>query len=578
MYKKIFRSTCFASILVMLVSVMLVSEVLYRYLDNQIVEELKAEAAYAALGLEENGVSYLEDAADMEDRRLTLMDQDGSVLYDSDSSAAQMENHADREEIVQAAETGEGVSRRYSNTILEKSIYYALRLENGQILRVSTEQFSRLRLLGSISLPVIGVILIAVILSAALSAGLSRSIIRPLNQIDLDAPQKGGVYPELEPLMSRLDRQRHIINTQLVTARQKQEEFRLITENMSEGFLVVDERANLLTYNSAALRLLERGEPSMGSAVSQLSGDPEFRGLVHRALSGSHATCVISAENRRCQLMANPVTEGKNIIGAVVVILDVTEQTEREQLRREFTANVSHELKTPLTSISGFAELMRTGMVAQSDVIDFSNTIYDEAQRLNTLVSDIIRLSELDEGPANWEMHQVDLLELSEKILHRLEPAAAKADIAIAVSGDHAKVSGVEKILDEMIYNLCDNAIKYNRPGGRVDVFVNKGNPVVLRVRDTGIGIPPAHQTRVFERFYRVDKSHSRDMGGTGLGLSIVKHAAMFHGAEISLKSVVDRGTTITITFRKEEKQEEASAAPTQPEGSAQEASADRTV
>ena len=553
MYKKIFRSTCLASILVMLVSVALVTEVLYRYLGDQVVEELRAEAAYAAIGLEQGGTAYLENAAAEEDRRITLIDSDGTVLYDSGAAAGQMENHGGREEILQAAETGEGISRRYSDTILEQSVYYALRLENGQILRVSAQQTTRLRLVGSIALPACCVILAAVVLSGILSAWLSKSIVRPLNQIDLDAPQNGAVYPELEPLMSRLDRQRHIINTQLVTARQKQEEFRLITENMSEGFLVVDERANLLTYNSAALRLLEKGESSMGSAVSQLSGDPEFRALVHRALSGSHATCVIGAENRRCQLMANPVTEGKTIIGAVVVILDVTEQTERERLRREFTANVSHELKTPLTSISGFAELMRTGMVAQSDVVDFSNTIYDEAQRLITLVSDIIRLSELDEGPATGELHQVDLLTLSEKILRRLEPAAAKAGVTIAVSGDHAHVSGVEKILDEMIYNLCDNAIKYNRPGGRVDVFVNEGDPVVLRVRDTGIGIPPVHQSRVFERFYRVDKSHSREIGGTGLGLSIVKHAALFHGAEISLKSVVDRGTTITVTFRKKD-------------------------
>jgi two-component system phosphate regulon sensor histidine kinase PhoR len=397
--------------------------------------------------------------------------------------------------------------------------------------------------------PIAIVIAVAIILSLALSMRVSKSIIKPINSLDLDNPENSVSYDELAPLLGRISAQRRTIDRQLSDAKQKQEEFRLITENMSEGLIVIDKDMQVLTYNTSALKLLDISQPVSGN-VFTLNKTKGFREVVESALMGERVENEMSIDESNYNLIANPVYCDDKIIGAVIVILDVTESVKREQLRREFTSNVSHELKTPLTSISGFAEIMKSGGTDQETVIDFSQSIYDEAQRLITLVSDIIKISELDEKSVQYENQPIDLYSLSQEVAQRLKYEAVKKNVKISVIGGVVEVTGVRKILDEMVYNLCDNAIKYNKSGGTVDIIVTSSeHKAKLIVRDTGIGIPKSHQSRVFERFYRVDKSHSKAIGGTGLGLSIVKHGAVYHNAEVSLTSTVGVGTTVAVEF-----------------------------
>ena len=550
MYRRIFRSICVVALSAVVVAAALILGVVYRHLRDQAIQSLTEEAQAMAAELADWQAGDPLPALVSGGSRVTLIASDGTVLFDNQAEAADMEDHSQREEVRQALATGAGSDERTSVTTGVGTYYYAILLDSGVVLRLSDTYLNVTALLGSVLGPVAAIAIAAVGLSAMLAMGLSRAIVEPLNNLDLDHPADPGIYEELQPLLQRLVRQRRTINEQLVLANQQKEEFRLITENMSEGFLVVDSATRLLTYNGAALQMLGLPIPRAGDSVLYLNRSEDFRQMVERALAGEHSSCTIQDDSRSYQMMANPATQGDSVIGAVIVILDVTEQTERERLRREFTANVSHELKTPLTSISGFAELMKSGTVAAADVVDFSTTIYDEAQRLIVLVNDIIKLSELDEGQG-YEWEKVDLYALSAEILRRLAPEAERREVRLQLTGGAAVVRGVPKILDEMIFNLCDNAIKYNKERGSVEVSVIRTvSGVRLSVRDTGIGIPPAHQSRVFERFYRVDKSHSKEIGGTGLGLSIVKHGAMSHGAELSLESAVDRGTTVTLYFR----------------------------
>ena len=548
MYHKIFRSNCLVAVVAILLSSALIVTVLYRYFEERVTGELADIAAYLAADVEEEGIACL-DRAQVGSKRITLIASDGQVLYDSQAEPEEMDNHLEREEVRQALKTGVGIGKRYSATLMEKTLYYAVRLADGSVLRLAASDFTIFALLKSILGPVALCGILALGLASVLAVWLSRGIVRPLNELDLDHPEASGIYEELTPMLAKIIRQKGTIAEQLQRARQQQEEFRLITENMREGFLVIDEDANLLTYNGSALRLLGVAAVPEAGNVLQLNHSADFCSLVGELLRGGHGGCTIVCGGRTCQVMANPVLEQGRVIGGVIVILDVTEETQREKLRREFTANVSHELKTPLTSISGFAELMRDGSVPPNDVVDFSNTIYDEAQRLITLVNDILKLSALDEGTGLGEWEDVDLYQLAQETLHRLEPMAAKRAITLHLTGGPAVVRGNRQILDEMVYNLCDNAIKYNWDGGRVEVSVTAGTQVCFAVKDTGIGIAPEHQGRVFERFYRVDKSHSKEIGGTGLGLSIVKHGAMVHGAEVSLESTVGRGTTAKLIF-----------------------------
>lgn len=556
MNKKIFRSSLLTVCLVLAATIALIMGLLFHFFEKQIQKELANEAGFLAHALENEGAGYFDSFDNKNNRlagnnRITWIDENGTVLFDSRADVSELDNHADRDEIKTAMKEGKGMSTRYSKTLTEKTVNYAIRLSDGSILRVSTEQYTVVTILMGMLQPILFIMFVALILTLVLSARVSKAIIEPINKLDLEIPENNDTYEELTPLLRKIADQKETIGEQLADARKKQKEFNLITENMSEGFLVIDADANLLTYNSAALNLLEITPPADRS-VLLFCRAREFRDVISDVLSGIKAENTMVREERSYSLIANPVYEKESVIGAVVVILDITEREKRDMLRREFTANVSHELKTPLTSISGFAELMKAGDVLENDVTDFSKSIYDEAQRLITLVNDIIKISELDGQSIPYEKETVDLYELSKEVIGRLEKEADKKNITFHLIGGRAEIIGVHKILEEMLYNLCDNAIKYNKENGTVDVLVNQtGDGVNVIVRDTGIGIPISHQDRVFERFYRVDKSHSKKVGGTGLGLAIVKHGALYHHAKLSLESTVDVGTVVTIAFSK---------------------------
>lgn len=551
MNKKIFRSSMLTVFLVLIATIALIMGVLFHFFEKQIQEELANEAEFLAHAVENEGIEFF-DSFESTNNRVTLVGGDGTVLFDNEADALEMDNHSEREEIRAAIGEGKGMSIRYSTTLTEKTVNYALRLSNGQVLRVSTKQYTVITILMGMLQPLLIILLVALILTLLLSSRVSRAIIEPINKLDLEIPENNNTYEELTPLLRKIADQKETIKEQLANAHKKQKEFSLITENMSEGFLIIDQDANLLTYNTAALKLLDIVPPA-DKSVLLFCRAKEFRNVISDVLSGKRAENIMVRGERSYSLIANPVFEEEKVIGAVIIILDITESEKRDILRREFTANVSHELKTPLTSISGFAELMKAGDIPREHVIDFSKSIYDEAQRLIMLVNDIIKLSELDGKSLSFENELVDLYELSKQVISRLKSESDKRNIKFHLIGDSAKVKGVRKILDEMLYNLCDNAIKYNNEGGTVDIIVNQSKDNVnVIVRDTGIGIPAAHQSRVFERFYRVDKSHSKKVGGTGLGLAIVKHGAMYHHAKISMESVVDVGTTVTLAFGNE--------------------------
>ena len=551
MNKRIFRLNLLTSVITLAVSFIMVFGILFSYFEGQIFEELKNEANYISYAVSNEGGAFIDNFRN-KGARITLISKNGDVIADTEVDVKELENHGDRQEIIDAVNNGYGKSARYSKTLMKKTLYYAVRLDDGSVLRVSTVQNSVIVILMGLLQSLIVIFVLAVILSFVLSNRVSKAIINPINSLDLDNPTKNDTYEELTPLLRKIANQKNTIERQISDAKQKQEEFRLITENMSEGLIIIDSGANVLSYNQAALKLLQIDEVKSDSIYS-FNRSRIFCETVRKALSGEREESDLSVDGRNYNLIANPVYAEDKAIGAVIVIIDETERTQREQLRREFTSNVSHELKTPLTSILGFAEIMKNGGAPESTVTEFSGIIYDEAKRLVTLVNDIIKISELDENAIPRDTGSVDIYGVAVAVADRLAPEAKRRNVSINVTGGSAEITGSEKVLDEMLYNLCDNAIKYNRDGGRVDIIVNAvDDKVNVTVSDTGIGIPKAEQDRVFERFYRVDKSHSKEVGGTGLGLSIVKHAAAFHNAEISLQSTLDMGTSITVSFKKQ--------------------------
>lgn len=552
MFKKIFRSSLLTAMIVLLASIFLIMGILHGIFENQLEDQLQKETAFVATAIENEGISYFDNLSKDGDR-VTLIDKDGTVLADSQVDVSKLENHGDREEVKQAETEGRGQSVRYSSTMTEKTVYYAQKLDNGQILRISADQFTIVTILLGISQPIAIVVIAAIVLSLILSMNVAKHIVEPINDLDLDDPMENTVYDELSPLLRKIAHQNSTIEEHLKEARQKQEEFRIITDNMSEGFIVIDNQMKILTYNAAALKLFG-AEQKTPENILALSRSKPFRDAIYKSLDGEHSQAEMTTDERVYSIISNPVYDTEQeVIGAVIVVIDITEISRREQLRREFTSNVSHELKTPLTSISGFAEIMKSGGTDEATVVDFSRSIYDEAQRLISLVSDIIKLSELDDGTIEYEPETVDLYTLSLEIASRLSPQAQEKKIHFTVNGEKAEITGVKKILDEIIFNLCDNAVKYNRSGGDVKVSVkNSADTVTVTVSDTGIGIPTVQQDRVFERFYRVDKARSKSIGGTGLGLSIVKHGVMYHNAQISLESKENEGTTVVINFPKQ--------------------------
>lgn len=551
MQKKIFKNMCLLALVAVVLSSLLIALVYYASFDNRMKNEVREETQFVRNAVELSGEEYLQTVAGTPNR-ITLIDGDGTVLYDNQAEAASMENHGDREEVREALTGGAGEATRMSGTLSEQTFYYAVKLQNGQVLRVAAETDSVFAALLSILPWIIGVALMAALVTVIFSRFLTKNIVVPINSLDLDHPSENTAYDELAPLLSKIHRQNEVIAQQIRSLREKQEEFTSITENMSEGFLVLDHNTDILSYNTSALRLLgvEDAPADTHTSALALNRSAGFRSAVDGALSGTRSEQLLRQNGRCCQVMANPVWRDGEVEGAVVVILDITEQEERENLRREFTANVSHELKTPLTSISGFAEIIQNGIVKPEDIPRFAGNIYVESQRLITLVDDILNLSRLDEADVQLEREQFDLTALARDVAGRLKPAAKKNGVVITVIGDKAEINGVKSIVDEMIYNLCENAVKYNRKNGRVTLTVSQEPAgTALTVTDTGIGIPKADVDRVFERFYRVDKSHSKEIGGTGLGLSIVKHGAAFHNAKVSLNSTEGEGTTVRLVF-----------------------------
>ncbi len=548
MTRKIFLSIMAAAAVVLLCSVLIIMGCLYDYFGGVQERQLEDELALAQTGVECSGKTYLE-ALKGESYRLTWIAPSGEVLFDSQADESSMENHAQREEVRQALETGEGQSSRYSSTLLEKTIYYAKKLTDGSILRISISRATAGVLVMGMLQPMLVVLAAALILALVLAKRISARIVAPLNRLDLEKPLENDTYEELSPLLTRINQQRRQIDAQLRTLQQKKDEFAQITASMNEGLVLMNEKGTVLSINPAARALFHAEPDCVGRDFLTVERSHEISCAIRRALEEGHAELHVERGGREYQLDISRIESEGTVIGAVLLAFDVTEQAFAERNRREFTANVSHELKTPLQSIMGSAELIENGLVKQEDMPRFVGHIRTEAARLVTLIEDIIRLSQLDEG-GELPFEPVDLKKLAEEASASLASAAAEKQVTIRVHGDDRQITTVRRLASEIIYNLCDNAVKYNREGGSVDVTIDgTAHGAVVTVQDTGIGIPPEHQSRVFERFYRVDKSHSRQSGGTGLGLSIVKHAVQYLGGRIELESQPGKGTTMRVHF-----------------------------
>lgn len=555
MTKKIFKSIMFVCALVLAVGLAAVMGILYSNFDGQMRKELSKEAAYLTYGVEQQGVDYLKNIKD-KSARITYIDQDGTVLFDNEADVSEMKNHSDRTEFQKAEKYGAGESSRYSDTLSEKTIYYALRLKDGTVLRVSGTQDSVLALVENLIFPLCGLLCLMLILSGIMASAISKRIVKPINELDLESPEENRIYEELSPLLSKIHRQNREIQNQLELAKQQQEEFSLITENMQEGLIVIDKYTMILSANSSAWNLFHMDRVCQGESVYCLDREEEFRHAIEQVLSGEHTELVLKLNGSDIQLIANPVIRDKKTEGAVVLLVNVTEKLERESLRREFSANVSHELKTPLTSISGFAEIMQGGLVKNEDIPKFAGRIYKESQRLLQLVEDVIQISQLDEEKTSYVWETVDVYQVCKNAFESLKEKAKRLNVHLYICGERMKMEAVRTLLEEAIYNVCDNAIKYNRNDGSVSVFLTQtAQEIQIVVKDTGVGIPKEDQDRVFERFYRVDKSHSKEIGGTGLGLSIVKHAVGALKGSVILRSEEGNGTEICMKFPKVHKE-----------------------
>ena len=556
MTKKIFRSILLAAVSVLLASLVIIMGCLYDYYRNVQEKQLRDELRLASYGVEADGLDYLEQLASpyrfpsTADFRLTWIAADGEVLFDTHVPAAEMENHAGRAEVKEALAEGESGGVRYSETLTERTLYYAQRLTDGTVLRISISQLTVFALAMGMLQPILLTAIIAAILSALLARRMAKRIVAPLNRLDLDKPLENDAYEELSPLLGRIHQQYRQIEAQLRELRRKTEEFEQITENMSEGLVLLDRKGVILSINPAARTIFHASSACVGQDFLVVDRDHEINLAIQTALEGGHSEVRAMRNDREVQFDISRITADGAAAGTVLLAFDVTEQAVAERSRREFTANVSHELKTPLQSIMGSAELLENGLVKQEDLPQFVGVIRTEAARLVALVEDIIHLSQLDEGIAPAK-EEVNLLELADSAASALREQAEKRHISLSVTGESAKISGVRGFLHEMLYNLIDNAIKYNIDGGKVEVAVSAGDTAItVSVKDTGIGIPPEYQARVFERFFRVDKSRSKASGGTGLGLSIVKHIAQYHHAEIRLQSGIGRsGTNIEVLF-----------------------------
>ncbi len=553
MTKRIFTGIILVSLVTMLACTGLVMGVMYDYLGEKIDDELRDEAKMVEVAIENEGVEYLKRVGEASniDSRITLIKSSGEVLFDSEANSDEMSSHIEREEVKEALADGEGYAVRHSNTMAQDTRYYALKMDNGDILRLSSSHYSQVALILDTFGMVLVIVVVLVALGAVISARITRGIIKPINDIDLDSPDIRENYEEIVPLLHRIHQQNSKIRRQMENLKKQQNEFRIITENMAEGLIIIDKDMEILTYNSSAIRMLEAEAAGKSETVLRLNRSEAFRRAVTESLAGNNCRTTLSLHESICEIIANPVYDSGKVTGAILIILDITEKERGEKLRREFTSNVSHELKTPLTSIYGVSDMLSGDLVKPEDVKGFALTIKEESARLISLIEDIIKLSQLDENTVPDEQEEIDVLGSAEDVARRLRAKADEARVTVNVSGSHVSIMGAETILEEIIYNLCDNAIKYNKQGGTVEISVKQiGDECLLTVKDSGIGIPKSDLKRVFERFYRVDKSHSKATGGTGLGLSIVKHAAAYLGGELDIDSTEGEGTEINIKFK----------------------------
>lgn len=534
-----------------IITAVMISLVIYRKNYNEMKSMIRAEAEYISQAIDTEDINYLESVKNVTPSRITWIDSNGNVIYDS--AGENLSNHSDRPEIIDAVKNGSGESSRLSETFSEQTYYYAVKLTNGTILRMSDTTSSIYHDIFSALPYTVIVIAIIIILAIIVSNNETEKIIKPINELDLDNPSNNLKYDELAPLLRRIEKQNSDIEKYISELKAKQVEFETVTENMSEGLIIINQKSTILSCNKSAVAILGGGEYNyISKSVFDLNHSKNFVDAVENAVVGKHDETALTINNRSYMVITNPVKHFDKISGAVIIIIDVTEKESREELRREFSANVSHELKTPLTAISGFAEIMKDGWAKPEDYQMFALKIYNETQRLINLIEDIIKLSRLDENKIEITKESVDMLVLAKDAAARLSSKAKDKNISVTVNGDHGNITGVRQILDEMIYNLCDNAIKYNKKNGKVEVIVKDYiSNVSVTVKDNGIGIPAEDLDRVFERFYCVNKSHSKESGGTGLGLSIVKHGAIFHKAKINIDSTLGIGTSIEIIFKK---------------------------
>lgn len=551
MKKKISITMCLMTAVSVIITAVMISLVIYRKNYNEMKSMIRAEAEYISQAIDTEDINYLESVKNVTPSRITWIDSNGNVIYDS--AGENLSNHSDRPEIIDAVKNGSGESSRLSETFSEQTYYYAVKLTNGTILRMSDTTSSIYHDIFSALPYTVIVIAIIIILAIIVSNNETEKIIKPINELDLDNPSNNLKYDELAPLLRRIEKQNSDIEKYISELKAKQVEFETVTENMSEGLIIINQKSTILSCNKSAVAILGGGEYNyISKSVFDLNHSKNFVDAVENAVVGKHDETALTINNRSYMVITNPVKHFDKISGAVIIIIDVTEKESREELRREFSANVSHELKTPLTAISGFAEIMKDGWAKPEDYQMFALKIYNETQRLINLIEDIIKLSRLDENKIEITKESVDMLVLAKDAAARLSSKAKDKNISVTVNGDHGNITGVRQILDEMIYNLCDNAVKYNKKNGKVEVIVKDFiSNVSVTVKDNGIGIPAEDLDRVFERFYCVNKSHSKESGGTGLGLSIVKHGAIFHKAKINIDSTLGIGTSIEIVFKK---------------------------
>ena len=552
MTKRIFRSIFAVALTVLLAALAFIMNAVNSHFADVQFAQLRVETALAAHAVTNEGVRYFDKLDDTMDCRITWIAEDGTVLFDNRSDTGAMVNHLQREEVQSALKNGYGQSERYSDTLMERYIYAAERLPDGTVLRLSMTQSSVLNLTLSMSGSLAAVLAVTILFSFFLARRLSRSVVKPLNELDLDDPLSNTEYEEITPLLRRLDSQQHQLRVQSGELKQKQKEFNTVTRSLSEGLVLMNSSGTILSINPAAAKLLDVTQNCLGADFSVANQNQEIAMLVEQALTGIKGEQTVLLSSGNYLAAASPVRSEGIVFGVVLLLFDVTQKHQAEQLRREFTANVSHELKTPLHAISGYAELMKSGLVPQQDMTVFSDKIYSETQRLIRLVEDTLRLSRLDEGAVDMQWTQIDLLDSARAAVQELSGPAELAGVHLTLEGSSSLIRGIPQLVSAILFNLTDNAVKYNHHAGSVHIRVeDTSSAAVLTVSDTGIGIPEDQQERIFERFYRVDKSHSKEVGGTGLGLSIVKHAALILGAQVNLHSIPGTGTTVTVSFPK---------------------------